>query len=218
MKIQNREEDAYRQLKEKILAGELIPGDILSEASLSQGLGMSRTPVRYALKQLEYEGFITYHKNRGISIRETSSREMVDILEMMILFEHSAVKKVKNGVTIFNIAALKRLGDEAQVLRNERQYASYIEKTHQYNSCFIASAGNSQLTVVYNTSWERVISTSVYNKMTHPTAIPKKTQTTVGFIHQLNQSITDEAYDHTDRLLDEYFDYARNQILYYGQI
>ena len=46
MKIQNREEDAYRQLKEKILAGELIPGDILSEASLSQGLGMSRTPVR----------------------------------------------------------------------------------------------------------------------------------------------------------------------------
>ena len=46
--------------------------------------------------------------------------------------------------------------------------------------------------------------------MTHPTAIPKKTQTTVGFIHQLNQSITDEAYDHTDRLLDEYFDYARN--------
>lgn len=56
MKIQNREEDAYRQLKEKILAGMLIPGDILSEASLSQGLGMSRTPVRYALKQLEYEG------------------------------------------------------------------------------------------------------------------------------------------------------------------
>ena len=157
MKIQNREEDAHRQLKEKILAGELIPGDILSEASLSQGLGMSRTPVRYALKQLEYEGFITYHKNRGISIRETSSREMVDILEMMILFEHSAVKKVKNGETIFDIAALKRLGDEAQVLRNERQYASYIEKTHQYNSCFIASAGNSQLSVVYNTSWERVI-------------------------------------------------------------
>lgn len=218
MKTQNREEDAYRQLKEKILGGELIPGDILSEASLSQRLGMSRTPVRYALKQLEYEGFITYHKNRGISIRETSSREMVDILEMMILFEHCAVRKVKNGETIFDIPTLKRLGDEAQTLRNERQYASYIEKTHQYNGCFIASAGNSHMTVVYNTSWERVISTSIYNKMTHPTAIPKKTQTTVGFIHKLTQSIENEAYDDTDRLLDEYFDYARNQILYYGQI
>lgn len=218
MKTQNREDDAYQKLKKQILAGEMIPGDILSEASLSQHLGMSRTPVRCALKQLEYEGFILYHKNRGISIRETSSREMAEILEMMILFEHQAVKRVRLGEMVFDVDRLDTLAKEAVSLRAQMAYADYIEKTRAFNSCFIESAGNTQMTTVYNTAWDRVISTSIYNKMTHPTAIPQKTQTTAGFITELTQAVKDHRYNDADSLLDDYHLYARDQILYYGQI
>lgn len=218
MKTQNREDDAYEKLKKQILGGELLPGDILSEATLSKHLGMSRTPVRCALKQLEYEGFILYHKNRGISIRETSSREMAEILEMMILFEHQAINRARRGEVIFDLERLETLAQSAADLRAQMAYAAYIEKTRQYNSCFIESAGNTQMTTVYNTAWDRVISTSIYNKMTHPTAIPKKAQTTIGFIIDLTEAIKDHRYNDADSLLDEYHLYARDQIIYYGQI
>ncbi|MEG0379923.1 MAG: hypothetical protein RR614_15700, partial [Eubacterium sp.] len=153
-----------------------------------------------------------------ISIRETSSREMAEILEMMILFEHQAVNRVRQGEMVFDLERLEALAESAVALRAQMAYADYIEKTRQYNSCFIESAGNSQMITVYNTAWDRVISTSIYNKMTHPTAIPQKTQTTAGFITRITESIKTAHYNDTDSLLDDYHEYARNQILYYGQI
>ena len=51
-------EQTYRVLRERLLAGEFIPGQRLTEESIAQGLGVSRTPVREALHKLELEGLV----------------------------------------------------------------------------------------------------------------------------------------------------------------
>lgn len=215
---QNRENNAYTQIKEKILNCELIPGDLLSEAFLSEMLGMSRTPIRAALKQLEFEGFILYHKNRGISIRETSAKEMTDILEMMVLFQHMAVEKVASGQAVFQLDTLTQLAEEAKTLRSSKSYAAYIEKTYQFNCCFLESTLNHHMMLTYKHSWERVISTSIYNKMIYPTAVPHKSQTTIDFIFQILDSIKAKDYTQTHSVLSNYLDYARSQISFYGRL
>ena len=54
----NLSEQAYNQIKDAICAGRIAPGDILSESRLAEDLGMSRTPVREALRSLASEGFL----------------------------------------------------------------------------------------------------------------------------------------------------------------
>ena len=54
----NLSEQAYNQIKDAICQGRIAPGDILSESRLAEDLGMSRTPVREALRSLASEGFL----------------------------------------------------------------------------------------------------------------------------------------------------------------
>ena len=72
----NAEKAAYRKIKDAIRNKNILPGRKLSEAALGKALGMSRTPVRAALKQLEFQGYVRIVPHKGAYVIEPSVQEI----------------------------------------------------------------------------------------------------------------------------------------------
>lgn len=75
-------EKAYRQLEELIVTLRLAPGDILSESSLAEQLGIGRTPIREALQRLAREGLVVILPRKGILVSDTNPRKQLLVLEV----------------------------------------------------------------------------------------------------------------------------------------
>ena len=83
-------EDVYTHLKEEIASGQLPPGAPLSELDLAESLGVSRTPVREALRRLQTEGLVDIQHGRGAQVSKVSFRDVVEAYEIRELVEPSA--------------------------------------------------------------------------------------------------------------------------------
>lgn len=84
-------------LREKILAGELSPGQRLVEAQLAQWLGVSRTPLRYALSVLSAEGLLDRSGARGYVVRRFSVRDVLNAIDVRGVLEGLAARSVAEG-------------------------------------------------------------------------------------------------------------------------
>lgn len=75
-------EIVYEQLKMQILTGKIVPGTRMMEVELADEMGVSRTPVREAIRKLEKEGLVTIEPRRGAYASDISVKDMVDTLEV----------------------------------------------------------------------------------------------------------------------------------------
>lgn len=73
---------AYNEIKKAIIQHEIEPGSMLNERSLSESLGISRTPLKLALQQLELEGWITSVPRKGIFIKTINRSDVDDIFQL----------------------------------------------------------------------------------------------------------------------------------------
>lgn len=87
----NASQLAYLKIKEKILSFSFSPGSPLREILLSEELGVTRTPVRDAIKKLETEGLVQTFPNRGAFVTEFSLKEIEDLLDVREALERKAV-------------------------------------------------------------------------------------------------------------------------------
>ena len=83
----------FQTLRNAILKGELKPGERLMEIQLAQKLGVSRTPVREALRKLELEGLVIMIPRRGAIVADITIQDLNDVLEVREALEELAVKK-----------------------------------------------------------------------------------------------------------------------------
>lgn len=83
---------AYEHIKNLIIEGKLLPGDIIDEKKLSSELSISRTPVHEALSQLSQDGFLTIMPRRGTIVSHISIQDVRDVYEMRKLIEPQALK------------------------------------------------------------------------------------------------------------------------------
>ena len=81
------EERVYGELEEAILSGEFKSGEALTELSLSEKLGVSRTPVRSAIHRLAEEGLIAITPNRGAVVIGVTEQDLIDIYKIRIRLE-----------------------------------------------------------------------------------------------------------------------------------
>lgn len=75
-------EIVYEELKRQILIGEIAPGTRMMEVELADDMGVSRTPVREAIRKLEKEGLVTIEPRRGAYASDISIKDIVDVLEV----------------------------------------------------------------------------------------------------------------------------------------
>ncbi|HET6445144.1 MAG TPA: GntR family transcriptional regulator [candidate division Zixibacteria bacterium] len=87
-----RREIAYVRLKDALQHADLEPGEVLSETRLSESLGISRTPVREALRQLAQEGLVQIIPGRAITVASHSLRSILNVVHIRLLLEPELVR------------------------------------------------------------------------------------------------------------------------------
>lgn len=92
-------EIVYEELKRQILVGEIAPGTRMMEVELAEEMGVSRTPIREAIRKLEKEGLVTIEPRRGAYASEISVKDMVDVLEVRQDLEGMAAALAAEKVT-----------------------------------------------------------------------------------------------------------------------
>jgi DNA-binding GntR family transcriptional regulator len=129
-------EQVAEGLRSRILSHQLAPGSWIDEQALTAELGISRTPLREALKVLASEGLVTMKLRRGAYVTEVSERDMVEVFHLMALLESDAAATVAAQASAEQLAELQALHAqlEAQVedrdaffVANERFHMRLLE-------------------------------------------------------------------------------------------
>ena len=101
----------YHQIRAEIIRGALVPGESVTEMGLAKDCGVSRTPVREALHQLELEGLVELIPNKGAVILGISPEDICDIYQMRAMLEGSAAERAAQKATGEEIRKLTEILD-----------------------------------------------------------------------------------------------------------
>src|SRR5438105_5850416 len=131
--------EAYTALKRAITALDVYgqAQEIrLDERRLSEGLGVSRTPIREAMTLLEQEGFVRTRPRRGIYVVKKTKREIVEIITIMAALESMAARLAAERASDAEIAELRRLMDEFRCGPNGANDGARLDEYSDANIAF----------------------------------------------------------------------------------
>ncbi len=107
-------EEVAELLRQRIFARELEPGSWIDELKIAEEYGISRTPLREALKVLAAEGLITMKVRRGAYVTEVSESDLADVFHLLALLESDAAGVVAGRATEAELQSLQALHDELE--------------------------------------------------------------------------------------------------------
>lgn len=142
-KIQDSEglqgRDAYARLVAEIGAGLLRPGDRLTETDLAERLGLSRTPVREAIRQLESDGLVTHVPRLGAVVRTLDLAEITELYEMRAVLEGTAARFAARAAAAVELDELAEINAGMQAAPTPR--ARY-DANRQFHRMVLNAARN----------------------------------------------------------------------------
>jgi DNA-binding GntR family transcriptional regulator len=154
--LKSLREQVYDFLKERMIRGELRPGAYLNLKAIAGEIGVSMTPLRDALLQLDREGFITILPRRGVMVAPLTSEKIRDIYEIIGALE--AVSLVSSG-SLLNREALERMGalnsEMLGALENDN-FDLYYTKNLAFHNAFLDLSPNEDLVQMVRTFKQRL--------------------------------------------------------------
>ena len=135
--------ELYPQLRSAIESGELAAGEWLVEASLAQRYGVSRTPVREALRRLEQDGLVE-RGERGLQVRARSPEEILEIYEVRIMLEGHAASLAAVRRSALDLARLERAAEIMEQLESPDP-AAQAQSNLNYHQAIWRSSHNATL-------------------------------------------------------------------------
>jgi len=133
-------EEVAEQLRQRIFRRELAPGSWIDEVKISQEFGISRTPLREALKVLAAEGLVTMKMRRGAYVTEVSESDLADVYHLLSLLESDAAGVVAQKATDSQIEELQILHKELESAANNRD--KFFEINERFHMRILEIAGN----------------------------------------------------------------------------
>ena len=103
---------AYQTLLGEIAGGQLLPGDRLRETELAARLGVSRTPVREAIRQLEADGLVSHVPRQGATVRRLDYAEVMELYEMRAVLEGTAARLAARAAADIELDELEAINAE----------------------------------------------------------------------------------------------------------
>ena len=130
----NLKDRIYKQIRNEIIYGKLMPGERLPEIKLSKAMGCSRAPLREAFNQLEKEGFVYRKQNQGVVVSKSSPEEIIDYYSLLEVLESQAVEWATSRLTSTDLKHLAKLNDSMKKVSMDDK--KYIEKWASLNLAF----------------------------------------------------------------------------------
>jgi DNA-binding GntR family transcriptional regulator len=135
-------EDVADKLREQIFAKELAPGSWLDEQGLAIQFGISRTPMREAIKVLASEGLVTMKMRRGAYVTEVTRKDLEQIFTILSLLEGEAAKETALKATEDELNLLDHLHHRLEKAAADRDIEQFFEINSKFHELIQEIAGN----------------------------------------------------------------------------
>lgn len=147
-------DQVYEILRDSILRQELPPGERLDLDELQGRLGVSRTPVKEALKQLATEGLVDIVPRRGTYVAELSAGEIAERFDVRQILELGVADRVVANLTDEQLEHIQQLYDEMLALVEPggviSDYFRFLDLDVEFHRAILRIAGNKQLVDIYD--------------------------------------------------------------------
>ena len=142
---------AYSAIRQRLEDGVFLPGDRLSESEISEICGVSRTPVREALRRLALEYFVRIEPNRGAFVIDWSREDIMDMFEMRSMMEGLAARKAAERASEAQIEKMRSITDsiEDSVVQNRPTLrAEFLTFNREFHDLIFEASGSRRLTEI----------------------------------------------------------------------
>ena len=154
--LKSLREQVYDHLRQLLNRGELRPGAPLDLDALEAQLGVSRTPLRDALLQLESEGFVTILPRRGVEVRPLTRDDVRHLYEIVGALEGAALLAAFPRLGPAEAAALRRLNREMKRAVEASDFDLYYERNLAFHDVFLDRCDNERLVRLVRTLKQRL--------------------------------------------------------------
>ena len=138
-------EAVFNTLRQQILTGELKPGERLMEVTLAEKLGVSRTPIREAIRKLEQEGMAQTIPRRGAVVAMMTEKDMEDVLQVRRALEDLAVQIACEQISISQIKELETAMMRFEECTKKDDLAETVRADVEFHDIIYAATGNKRL-------------------------------------------------------------------------
>jgi DNA-binding GntR family transcriptional regulator len=176
-------------LREAIIDGQFPPGQRLTERELTVSMGVSRTLVREALRQLESEGLISVIPNRGPIVRRLSANEIQDLYAIRAVLEGLAARTFAEKSTEKNMQLLGETMAGAIAAYEAGDPVGALEGKNRFYGILVDGAGSQSLSTMLATLDSRIRQWRAIG-MTHPQRSPKRSKEAVGGLKAIWSAIS----------------------------
>ena len=138
-------DQAYQAILMDILACKLDPGSQIAQSALMEKYDFGVTPVREALKRLEFEGFVRTIPRYGYIITPVTVKDVEDIYEMRAILEKASVRLAVQRASEYQINELSKFAELTYVYKDTESYQQFLEKNNIFHYSIAVAGGNLKL-------------------------------------------------------------------------
>lgn len=146
----------FDYMKEAIISGEFKPGERLMEVQLASRLGVSRTPVREAIRKLELEGLVIMVPRRGAYVSDLSQKDILEVFEVRTALEGLAASLAAERMSNEEIHMLSEIMERFRECVDEGDQNGIIEADTEFHNLIFQTTRNDRLIQIYSNLQEQL--------------------------------------------------------------
>jgi DNA-binding GntR family transcriptional regulator len=156
LNVKSLKEQVYEYLREQMRKGEILPGSAIDMEETSKKLGVSKTPLRDALLQLEMEDFVTIRPRRMVVVNSLTERDIRNYYEIIGALESMALLKAFDRLKPGDVDRMQALNDGMREAIAANDFDDYYEKNLAFHNVFLGPCGNDNLVKMVNNMKRRL--------------------------------------------------------------
>jgi len=154
--IKSLKEQVYDFLRDEMRKGQILPGSAIDMEETSKQLGVSRTPLRDALLQLEMEGFVNIYPRRGIVVNILSLQEIKNYYEIIGALESIALLLAFEKIRESEIKTMEKQVEGMKKAIEADNFDTYYERNLKFHDVYLDLCGNENLVKIVRTLKKRL--------------------------------------------------------------
>ncbi|MEM6460872.1 MAG: GntR family transcriptional regulator [Pseudomonadota bacterium] len=143
-------------LRDRIVEGDPAAGEFVNERELAEDFGVSRTPIREALKVLAHEGLVEIVPNRGTFVASLTLEDIADLIEILSEIEGFAARLAAERASAEQLRSMRRLHEDMLAAHEQRDMTHYFKLNQAIHEMVAQAAGNPHVLESFRTYTSRV--------------------------------------------------------------
>jgi len=156
LNVKSLKEQVYEYLRDQMRHGGILPGSAIDMEETSKKLGVSKTPLRDALLQLEMEGFVTILPRRMVVVNALSEQDIRSSYEIIGALESMALLRAFDRLKASDIDGMATLNEDMKKAVDGGDFDAYYDKNLAFHNTFLNLCGNTSLVKIVNNLKKRL--------------------------------------------------------------